>query len=485
MNSQDEICASNTTDQCVLDDASPLDPLAYQNRTCNQGSVSPYFIDVQYPEDVSKAFRFSTETGVKLSIKNSGHDYLSRSSLKGSLALWVRNLRNLSRDINFVPEGCGSSTPPYDTITTGAGINFDEVYKFADEQNVTFIGGYANTIGVSGGWVQGGGHSDLSPVYGLGVDNVVQFKIVTPDSILRIANSCQNEDLFWALRGGGGGTFGLVLESTHRVQPELNLAVASINFTQTESNALPFLQILVDSAVAWAKQGWGGHLGSHNLISVNPLLSLSEAKESFENVSAYSLSQKGTSVIEVLTWYEFYQKYVVANQVPVGQGRLLTTRLIPTTLFEQPEGRVQIMAFLKHLLSLGISPYIPHVAPFLYNYTEGSTSATPAWRNSLWELGSSVAWTWNSTVEEKRANVALLSNLTAMSEALAPDSGTYMNEANPFTMDWQGAFWGENYPRLLSIKRKYDPDGLLGCWKCVGFDDEGGDDGSGCLRGLA
>lgn len=82
----------------------------------------------------------------------------------------------------------------------------------------------------------------LSPVYGMGVDRVVsvlptyatllydltssiqlEFKVVTPDGQLRVANQCQNTDLFWALRGGGGGTFGVVLEATSRVEKQLTL----------------------------------------------------------------------------------------------------------------------------------------------------------------------------------------------------------------------------------------------------------------------
>lgn len=73
--------------------------------------------------------------------------------------------------------------------------------------------------------LQGGGHSVLSPVFGLGVDRVLQFRLITPDGEIRIANECQNADLFWALRGGGGGTFGVVLEVTYKAERRLPLQV--------------------------------------------------------------------------------------------------------------------------------------------------------------------------------------------------------------------------------------------------------------------
>ena len=49
----------------------------------------------------------------------------------------------------------------------------------------------------------------------------VQVKVVTPDGVFRTANECQNQDLFFALRGGGGSAFGVVLEATHRTEPKL------------------------------------------------------------------------------------------------------------------------------------------------------------------------------------------------------------------------------------------------------------------------
>ncbi len=51
----------------------------------------------------------------------------------------------------------------------------------------------------------------------------VQVKVVTPDGVLRTANACQNSDLFFALRGGGGSAFGVVIESSHRTEPRITI----------------------------------------------------------------------------------------------------------------------------------------------------------------------------------------------------------------------------------------------------------------------
>jgi len=473
-NNQDEICASNDTDQCLLNNSKPTDPIAFTNKSCNQGSVSPYYIAVQSVEDIQAALAFSRESGVRLSIKNSGHDYLGRSSLKGSLALWMRKVGGLSRTKDFVPEGCYSV--PTDSITTGAGVNSDEVYKFADAEGVTFIGGYASTIGAAGGWVQGGGHSVLSPVYGLGIDRVLQYKVVTADGVLRVANACQNSDLFWALRGGGGGTFGVVMEATHKVEPSMGLSVAFIKYTQTTSNIHQWLELLVNNSLQWANQGWGGHYVSSNILSVTPLLNVTEAEASMAPAAAFAKANNGTVVIETLpSWYSFYTKYVQSNEAAVGGARILAGRMIPSSLFDNAEGRSKLLSFLSHIVSVGLSPYIPATTPWLFPYPANSTSATPAWREAIWTMGFGANWAWNSTVSQKRTVNELLANLTAMTVEITPGGGTYVNEASPWTKNWREVWWGENYLRLLAIKKKYDPEGLLGCWKCVGFEEETAD----------
>lgn len=102
-----------------------------------------------------------------------------------------------------------------------------DVYKKADELNVTVAGGGSRGVGAAGGWLQGGGHGPLGGLHGMGVDSkfqldafqcwypptllldVLQFTMVTADGNIVYANACQNKDLFWALRGGGSGTWGV------------------------------------------------------------------------------------------------------------------------------------------------------------------------------------------------------------------------------------------------------------------------------------
>lgn len=377
-NNQDEVCLSRTDDQCLLNPINTADETAFANKSCNQGSVSKHYVEINSEKDAISAFSLAKQHNIRLSIKNSGHDYLGRSSLKTSLALWTRQLGKLSRDSTFVPQGCSSrEISPTDTITTGAGVNTKEVYYFANAQNVTFIGPYGTSIGVSGGWVQAGGHTVLSPVYGLGIDRVVQYKVVTPDGVFRTANVCQNADLFWALRGGGGGTFGIVTEATHRVEKAMSLAVASLTYKQTAANVKEWFSIVVNNSLPWAKQGWGGHIRPNSLISVTPLLSLDEAASSMEAISNFARANNGSVIIEMVpTWLEFYIRYLVPNEAPVATPRFLASRLVPSSVFLSSEGRTDLLNLLENALSQGFPPYIPTDTPFLYSQDPSSVSST-------------------------------------------------------------------------------------------------------------
>ncbi|TDL26957.1 FAD-binding domain-containing protein [Rickenella mellea] len=464
---------------CLLDDTNPKNPAAFNiSNDCSQGSISPFYIDVRTERDVQSAFAFSARTGVPLSIKNSGHDYKGRSSSRGSLSLWTFNMKSMSYNKQFVPQGCNVS---YNAVTVGAGASWQDVYAFADAHNLTIVGGYHQTVGASGGWLMGGGHSILSPALGLGVDRVVEIKIVTPDGQSRVANDCHNSDLFWALRGGGGGTFGVVLdlESTHKVEPQLSLQVASLSFNGTSTNLRQFYGLAINNSVKWGSEGWGGHIQGTALIYVTPNLSLDEARESMKPMSNFILSQNGTIVLETLTWYPFFLKYVVAAEAAVGSLTILGSRLVPKANFDTDSGKLQLLDFMMSLVPQSL-PYVPVVPPVNFNFTEGSTSVTPAWRSALWHFGFHTSWEFNSSISDIQTQYAMVHNVTKTLRELTPGSGSYFNEGDVYELDHENTFWGPNYSQLLKIKRKYDPQSLLDCWQCVGW--KGSDDARYCTR---
>jgi FAD/FMN-containing dehydrogenase len=182
-------------------------------------------IDVQCIEDIQAAFQFAKDAKTPLVIKNTGHDWKGRSSGPGSLALWTHNLRSPEVPIvlnrSFKPLNC-TNYPPETVLHFGPGETWAGAYQFAEDNEVAVLGGTCGTVGIAG-WLHGGGHSPLTPVYGMGVDNVRQIEIVTPRGEVKIANECLNTDLFFAVRGGGGGTFGLVINITSKALPRFGV----------------------------------------------------------------------------------------------------------------------------------------------------------------------------------------------------------------------------------------------------------------------
>ncbi|KAG8817171.1 hypothetical protein FRC19_011520 [Serendipita sp. 401] len=132
----------------------------------------------------------------------------------------VQNADDVKAAVNF------ARNHKLSTRVKGTSHDLDSV-RAANAHGVVVVGGASYSVGVAGGWVLGGGHSPISTQYGLGVDNVVQFEIVTPDGKLRIANQYENKDLFWALRGGGPG-FGVVTKVTYRTHPPITATSALI-----------------------------------------------------------------------------------------------------------------------------------------------------------------------------------------------------------------------------------------------------------------
>jgi FAD/FMN-containing dehydrogenase len=91
-------------------------------------------------------------------------------------------------------------------VTFGAGFSTQELNDQLAPSKLFTLGAAHGEVAVAGGWAQNAGHSPLSPRYGLGADQPVEYKVVTADGELKVANAVSNPDLFWALRGGGGGT---------------------------------------------------------------------------------------------------------------------------------------------------------------------------------------------------------------------------------------------------------------------------------------
>lgn len=130
-----------------------------------------------------------------------------------------------------------SGNVPY-AVTFGAGLTTQDINDKIAAQGIFTNGAEHGEVGVAGGWTQCGGHGPMTSAYGLGSDNVLEFQVVTADGQLKIANEVANPDLFWALRGGCGSTFGIVTQATVRAYPSPKFTVTKFTINATTDDGL-------------------------------------------------------------------------------------------------------------------------------------------------------------------------------------------------------------------------------------------------------
>src|SRR5215470_1514748 len=182
-------------------------------------SVSPYAVAAESAQDIVAAVKFARENRIRLVIKGTGHDYLGRSNAQDSLLVWTHRMRNVTTHDAFRIAGGPANDPGVPAISVGAGTRWLEAYVAATAAGRYVQGGGCTSVGAAGGFTQGGGFGSFSKRYGTGAAGVLEVEVVTADGLVGIANEAQNQDLFWALRGGGGGTFGIVTRVTLLAHP--------------------------------------------------------------------------------------------------------------------------------------------------------------------------------------------------------------------------------------------------------------------------
>jgi hypothetical protein len=230
---------------------------------------SPCAVAVRTAADIAGAVRFARDRGIRLAVRGTGHDYLGRSSAPGSLLVWTHEMRDITVHDAFTPAGGGQPVP---AVTVAAGTRWLEVYQALASHGRYVQGGGCLSVGAAGGFTQGGGFGSFSKRYGTAAGNVLEAEVVTADGEIVVASASQHPDLFWALRGGGGGTFGVLSALTFRTYPMPQ--TASVALGTIRSSSAEDYRHLVDALVRLfpdlAAQGWGEQvrLGPDNALQL-------------------------------------------------------------------------------------------------------------------------------------------------------------------------------------------------------------------------
>ncbi|KAI8937694.1 hypothetical protein NX059_005395 [Plenodomus lindquistii] len=450
-------------------------------KTCTLGAYPEYAIKVTNVAQIQLAINFVRATNMRLVIKNTGHCYLGKSTGAGALSLWTHNMKG----IDFLPDykGPGYSGP---ALKIAAGVTVREVYEAADKYGVTVTGAVSWSVGYAGGMITGGGQNPLAGIYGMAADHVVAFQVVTADGRFTTVSEVSNPDLFWALRGGGGGTFAVVTSVIVRAHPKLKVVTAQFTLNATTIGEEAFwlaTKKFYDVFLDWADAGLYSFFIMGNkpapFLNMRPLFAPNHTQESYNKVVApffdfltannISLSAPHTSIAHT-SFYDAYQATWGANSFPIGlDNSLPANRIIPRVNFKEKYN--QTFTLIKEHVMAGKHLLGYHKTPVKYGNTNNAVS--PAWREcAMFMVTSSNKALDHSTPEALAiANKDLQENILQPWRDITPveeGGGTYLNEASVEEPDWQESFYGGYYGRLSEIKRKWDPKDVFYATTAVG-----------------
>lgn len=439
------------------------DPFQPRERSCELGNYVRYAVDASGPVNIQRTIAFAASKNTRLVIRNTGHDYLGRSTGAGSLAVWTHHLK----DITHIPAYKGSGYTG-SAFKLGAGVKGFEIMAATRDKGLVVVGGECPTIGIAGGYTQGGGHSAISTSFSLAADNVLNWEVVTANGKLVNAISKENSDLYWALNGGGGSTYGVVVSMTVKAHKETVFGGASLSFFTTNNVQDIFydgIQAFHEELPAMVDAGtMVVHYFTTSFFMISPLSAYNKTANEVKNILApfiAKLDAKGVSYTatysEFDTYYEHFEKYF--GPLPLGNIQVgiaqYGTRLIPRTVVKN------ILSTWRAVVEKGVT-WIGVGTNVKAFGSQQTTSVHPAWRDAIVHATLTLPWSFTAPWSDAFATQGEMTNeIIPLVEAATPGSGSYVNEADWRQPNFQSTFWGSNYNKLLGIKRKWDPSGLF------------------------
>ncbi|KAK7941419.1 FAD-binding domain-containing protein [Apiospora aurea] len=247
------------------------DPFSRPQDQCVKGAYVQYAVRAASTADYQATLAFATTRRIRLVIRNTGHDYFGKSTGAGALALWTHFLKDTAVIDDYKSPGYRGPA-----MKLGAGVSGYEVYAAADAAGLVVVAGACPTVGTTGGYLQGGGHGPLNSRFGLGADQALEWEVVTADGKRLTASPVQHSDLFWALSGGGGGTYAAVVSVTVRAHRLAVLSAASLNFTTVGVSDDVFYEAAktyIMSLPALTRKGtWNSWLLTPGTFSLSPVV---------------------------------------------------------------------------------------------------------------------------------------------------------------------------------------------------------------------
>jgi len=469
-------------------------------------AASVYAVKARDTADVVAAVNFAREHRLRLVVKGGGHSYQGTSNAPDSLLVWTRALNKVTLHDAFVPGGCSEKTAPVPAVSSGSGAMWIDLYDAVTTRAGRYVqGGGCTSVGVAG-LVQSGGFGSFSKGFGTAAAGLLEAEVVTADGRALTVNACSYPELFWALKGGGGGSWGVVTRLTLRTHELPEFFGAAWGRIRAHSDAA-FRRLLARFFDFYASDLFNPHWGEQVAIGSDNSLKLSMVCQGLDRSRAQAV------------WQPFFDwvssspgEFTVIEELGAGAkparrwwGSAGNRSMIPDLRRGAPDHHAwwqgdqeQVGAYLHAYDSLWLPAALLHgeqrqrLLAGLFagsrhkeidlHFNKGLAGAPPAaiaatldtatnpqvaraFALAIIADGEGPAYPGMPGVALEaaaaHADARAIDAATAQLRRLVPDAGSYVSESNYFNATWQRAFWGEHYARLRAVKARYDPEGLF------------------------
>ena len=472
--------------------------------------ASPFAVRAESAGDVAAAVNFARENRVRLVVKGGGHSYFGNSNAADSLLVWTRAMDRVDVHDAFVPRGAPAGTSTREAVSVGAGAIWGRVYDAVSVTRGRYVqGGGCLTVGVAG-FVLGGGFGSLSKAFGTGAANLLEAEIVTADGRTRIVNAWTDPELFFALRGGGGGTFGIATRltlATHPLPETIGGAIFSVTastdaawsalvsriiqfyagtlFNPTWGEQLRFSPgrklgvsmvfhgLTQDAAIAAWKPflSWIAERGDDYRLDSDPLILAIPARRFWD--PSFLRSVPGLVLGDDRSGASAGNVFWATNLGEAGQVLYAYESMwLPAGLLDSDQQQRLAAALIAASSSWSVTLHTNK------GMAGGAPSAIAACRETttnpevlnafalvICAADAPPAWPGipghEPELEKGKREAARVRTAMEPLRRLAAGAGSYVSETNFYDQGWQAAYWGEHYQRLAQIKRKYDPGNVF------------------------
>jgi FAD/FMN-containing dehydrogenase len=398
------------------------------------------------PGDVAETLTWARRLRVPIAPRSGGHCAAGRSSTDGIV-------------IDVTPMQAVSVSR--ETATVGAGIRLGELYDRLHQHGLALPGGCGDTVGIAG-LTLGGGIGILGRRYGLTCDQLRAAEIVLADGRIVDCDERRHGDLFWALRGAGGGQFGIVTSLVFRVVRAPPATALHLTWPYRDAEAI------IAAWQRWAPEAPDEVNASLRLVNGGgPPAVLLFGAALTDEAAAMALLE------ELIAGYGREPASASLAELPYPDAKRALSG--PD---EQPKLMWSKSEFFRRSLPL------PAIATLLQTFTTPRPPPHESRELAFTPLGGAYArLPASATAFVHRRERFLLEHTVTLAAETPPAShadahawttrswecvhpwasgGVYPNFPDPDLIDWAEAYHGSNYPRLLAIKRDYDPEDVFG-----------------------